>query len=41
MRLVPESEWQLFDVRTVDYICPNCLHVERVKVIVLEKKEGD
>lgn len=39
MLLAPETEWQLYKVRTVDYICPTCLHVERVKSIII--KRGD
>lgn len=35
MHMVPESDWQLYEVRTVDYICPVCLHVERVKTIII------
>lgn len=38
MHLVPDSQWHLYDVRTVDYMCPNCLHVERVKGIALRKE---
>lgn len=37
MRLVPDSQWRLFEVRTVDYLCPNCLHVEQVKAILVER----
>lgn len=39
MRLMPDSDWQLFEVRSVDYMCPRCLHVERVKSIVIEGEE--
>ena len=35
MHMVPESDWQLYEVRTVDYICPVCLHTERVKTIAI------
>lgn len=30
MRRVPFSDWMLRDRASSDYICPNCLHVERV-----------
>jgi hypothetical protein len=30
MELVPWSEWTLHGKRTIDAICPNCLHVERI-----------
>lgn len=36
MKAMPESDWQLYEVRTVDYICPNCLHVEQVREIMVE-----
>lgn len=30
MELVPWSEWRLGERHTIDAICPNCLHVERI-----------
>lgn len=41
MRIVPETEWQLWEVHTVDAICPNCLHVERIETIVVNAKRED
>lgn len=38
MRPVPDSEWHLWDVRRIDYICPNCLHVETRETIVLRER---
>lgn len=32
MELVPWSEWTLGERHTIDAICPNCLHVERLEV---------
>ena len=32
MELVPWSEWTLGERRTIDAICPNCLHVKRLEV---------
>lgn len=37
MLKIDDSVWRLYEVRTVDYICPNCLHVEKVKTIALRK----
>lgn len=31
MRAAPFSEWVLFDRATIDYICPECCHTERVR----------
>ena len=31
MELVPWSEWTLHGKRTIDAICPECLHVERLE----------
>lgn len=31
MKAVPFSDWMLYDRASVDYMCPSCLHVERVK----------
>jgi len=42
MRAMPYSEWHLWEVRTVDYICPNCLHVEQVREIMVKRaRRGD
>ena len=32
MELVPWSEWTLHGQRTIDAICPNCLHTERLEL---------
>lgn len=37
--LVPESETVTWGVLTVDLICENCLHVERVTTVVAEKED--
>lgn len=31
MSVVPFSDWLLYDWASIDYICPKCLHVERVR----------
>lgn len=36
MLLAPSSELTLHDVKTVQLICPNCLHVRDVEVIVVQ-----
>lgn len=41
MRVMPDTEWQLWEVRTVDAICPRCLHVERIKTIVAERAKRE
>lgn len=41
MRIVPETEWQLWEVHTVDAICPNCLHIERITTMLVEAKRED
>lgn len=38
MREVADGTWTLYEVRVTEYICPNCLHVEKVKTIVLRKE---
>lgn len=38
MLYVPEADWTLFELRTVEYICPNCLHVKKVTGIVLKRE---
>lgn len=37
MRLLPDTEWQLWELHTIDAICPNCLHVETIETIVAER----
>lgn len=37
MRMVPDSEWHLYEFASIDYICPNCMHVERHEYIVAER----
>lgn len=37
MRLLPDTEWSLWELQTIDAICPNCLHVERFEFIVAER----
>lgn len=37
MRLMPDTEWSLWELHTIDAICPNCLHVERIETIVAER----
>jgi hypothetical protein len=32
-----ETEWSLWEQYSVDAICPNCLHVERVRTILVER----
>ena len=39
MQMIPDSEWQLHGLWSVDYICPVCLHVERVKCVKAEKED--
>lgn len=39
MQIMPDTDYQLYDVRTVDAMCPVCLHVEKLEVLVV--KEGD
>ncbi len=39
MQVMPDTEYQLYDVHTIDVICPVCLHVERMDVLIV--KEGD
>lgn len=41
MRYVPEREYQLWDVHTIDAMCPRCLHVEKVSVIELENRSAN
>ena len=41
MRIVPETEWTLWEKYTVDAICPNCLHTKRIEAIILERKRED
>ena len=39
MQIMPDTEYQLYDVHTIDAICPVCLHTERLDVLVV--KESD
>lgn len=39
MRVMPETDWCLRDMRTIDAICPNCLHVERLWAVPARKTE--
>lgn len=39
MKLVKHSDWQLFDVRTYMVRCPNCGHIERVKMIAARRMD--
>ena len=41
MEFVPFTEWSLHGVHSVDFICPNCLHVEHVEVIEAEREDED
>lgn len=34
MLLLPDTEWSLFELHTVEMICPNCVHVEVIETIV-------
>lgn len=38
MRIMPEREYQLFEIHTIDAICPSCLHVERLDYIALREE---
>ena len=37
MLVLPSSERSLWGLRTVEAICPNCMHVERHEYIVAER----
>lgn len=37
MLLLLDTDWSLFELRTVEQICPNCLHVERLETIAVER----
>lgn len=37
MEALPDTEWSLFELHSIDYICPNCMHVERHEYIVAER----
>lgn len=41
MRLLPDSEWSLWELHTIDAICPNCLHVEHFETIVAERAKRE
>lgn len=37
MLLLPDTEWSLFELHTVEMICPNCVHVETIETIVARR----
>lgn len=37
MLLLPDTDWSLFDLHTVEMICPNCVHVETIETIVVRE----
>ena len=37
MLLLFDTEWSLFELHTVEMICPNCVHVETIETIVAER----
>lgn len=39
MRVMPETDWTLHGMRTVDAICPNCLHTERIWAIEARRED--
>lgn len=41
MKPMPMTEWHLYELCAIDYICPRCLHVERVQGIIAERKRKD
>ena len=42
MLLLPDTEWSLYELHTVEMICPNCVHVETIETIVAERaKRGE
>lgn len=40
MRVMPDTEWSLFELHSIDYMCPNCLHTERHKYVVAIERRG-
>lgn len=38
MLLLPDSEYQLYEVYAIQYVCPNCLHLEEVRCLTLRKE---
>lgn len=42
MLLLPDTDWTLFDLHTVEMICPNCVHTKTIETIVAERaKRGE
>jgi len=41
MVVMPDTSWSLWELRTVDAICPNCLHVETIETIVAERSRRE
>jgi len=37
--LLPDRDWTLGDVRTVDIICANCLFTDTITTVVARKQE--
>ena len=37
MLLLPDTDWSLYELHTVEMICPNCVHVETIETIVAER----
>jgi hypothetical protein len=41
MVLLPDTTWSLWELHTIDAMCPNCLRVEKVVTIVAERAKGE
>lgn len=41
MVLLPDTTWSLWELHTIDAMCPNCLHVETILTIVAERAKGE
>lgn len=39
MYLLPDRDWTLNDIKVVEAICENCLHVERITTVVAKKED--
>ena len=37
MLLLPDTDWSLFELHTVEMICPNCVHIKTIETIVAER----
>jgi len=37
MLLLPDTDWSLYELHTVEMICPNCVHVETIETIVVRE----